>query len=169
MATVCVSGEPIETTAQAASHGKIALIGEHIASTAPHRLYSEAATIGLATRMQIVRTIGGPKKDVSGDGLAGTLVQLSKRNIVSIRLCERSLLSLSRPQVEDGDLEKNFLDYAGSISGSYSLALRTTLFAPHVFGPIVCLVDESAKVDPSVSLTIGSFETGQSSLRFSTP
>lgn len=167
-ATVCVNGQPTDMTAQAASRGKVVLVGGHIASIAPYRLYTEAATTGLAIRMEIARTIAGPKKDVSGDGLGGTVLQLSKRNIVSIRLCERSLLSLSGPQVEGRDLEKNFLDYAGLINGSYSPALRTSLFAPRIFGPIVCLVDESAKVDPSMSVTIGSFEAGHSSVRLTT-
>lgn len=168
-ATVCVNGAPTGMTDRAAIQGKVVLVGEHIiASIAQERPYAEVAAIGIATRMQVVRTIAGPKKDVSGDGLAGALFQLTKRNLVSIKLYERSLASLAQQNVGEGDLERNFLDYAGSIGGSYSPSLQTFLFSPRVFGPIVCLVDELTELDPSTSPTIGTFEAGHNGLRFAT-
>lgn len=46
-------------------------------------------------------------------------------------------------------------------------AFRKQLFAPRVFGPIVCLVDEHAELDRSNSLIIGSFEQGLARLGIS--
>jgi hypothetical protein len=146
----------------------VVLVGENPVWIKPDEFYAQAATIGLATRMQIARTVAGPKKDVSGDGLAGALIQLSRRDIVSISLWEENLLILRELHTENGLQEKNFLDYAGLIQGHYCPSLRAKLFAPRVFGPIVCLVDELTEVDPTISTIIGAFEAGRSNLRLIT-
>lgn len=162
--TVSVNGRLTGMPSLPPKRGSVVLAGDYIGGFRPTRSYSDIAFEQLANRTQVASAVPGPKKDVAGDGLIGTLVQLSKRHSASIEINEASLLNMNKPLASDELLERNYLDYAGLISGKFCSSLGPLLFAPCIFGPIVCLVEDPSNLALPL-LTIGSFEIGCSDLR----
>lgn len=156
--TVCVGGALTGISSKLSNRGIVALGGNDATELRSRENFASA----IALRRKLSREIAGPKKDVSGDGLAGSLVQLCQREMVSMELWG---VELSKVTVSgDEDSTRNVLDYASAVSCPDIEELHDQLFAPRVFGPLVCLVDEQAQFDQSDFLPIGTFVRGQPKL-----
>lgn len=160
LATVAVNGAPVLHVEEQKHSGKVILVGSPSGSLIVSQQRKE-----IEIRMRVVNTIGGKKKDVSGDGLAGGLVQLSRREHVAIIVSAQKLEHEHLELPIELDISKNYLDYAGLIQGDCSQSLRRVLFAPRTFGPIICLVDQNQQLDESFCKTIGIFEANRESVR----
>jgi thiamine monophosphate kinase len=160
-ATVCVTGKSMDISSNLPKKGDVILVGNE-APFNPSQLVSE-----VSVRKNAAKTIRGPKKDISGDGLAGALIQLTRRHQISIKLSKNFLRSVACNAPIDLSVERNFLDYAASIGSEIPSTLLSHLFKPHLFGPLICLTDATAEIDRFNSTNIGTFESGGCSLRLS--
>jgi hypothetical protein len=163
--TTCVAGTSTGISSTVAAEGIVVLVGDSVIDSDPQRLLFDAASVEIAKRRSLARTIAGPKKDVSGDGLAGSLLQLSRREMVSIELTGENLRLLPKIAVPNADIEKNFLDYAAAMGDSCVDEIRSQMFSPRVFGPIVCLAESDTELDTTASVIIGKFKLGGSAVR----
>jgi hypothetical protein len=140
--------------------GVIRLIGDYAGE--PVRIPSGTVARNLSDRCGAVAKLRGPKKDVSGDGLAGALCQLAKRHALDLAVSATAICSNVFGSAS-GVSERNYLDYAAQLqglSGGPSLLLQR-LFCGRVFGPLVCLTDILDVGDESVGPVIGHFKAGR--------
>lgn len=94
------------------------------------------------TRRTIAESFPGPLKDISGDGLAGSLIQLAERHSLDITLAiDRYPASNAIYQLDDCLLDRNYKDYSekiGKFCGVIDCARnRSTLFEPALFGALI--------------------------------
>lgn len=169
--TVCVIGSTPTPSEVLAPMGSIWILDE---LSDPQAAINGCCLSALAARLTL-REVASAKtriqmKDVSGDGLAGALHQLSLRHRLSIRLNLTVLLSLvERTTLDACSRDRNYGDYADIIENfefHNSSVIRHVLFEPQLFGPLVCLT-ECEDGFPGVvgAIKIGTFTTGQTKLR----
>ena len=170
MLTACVMGSGSSPSVPLPKKGSVWLLDElkdpssAIAnfdlSRMPQRIKSRERADKVSIRM----------KDVSGDGLAGSLYQLCLRHNVSITLYPGVLSSLvSSAALDACSRDRNYGDYSNLIVGlekHNSSVMRDVLFEPQIFGPLVCLTYKNADMKSLGGVEIGKFTTGQTLLRF---
>ncbi|MCA1473354.1 hypothetical protein I6F09_36700 [Bradyrhizobium sp. IC3195] len=168
-ATVSVIGKVANASSNLEEGGFVVLVGGSLGAL--DSTNEVTALHEVQARQYAAREIPGPKKDVSGDGLVGTLYQLMLRHSVSIEIASRSIPRFaSSGTIASNELHsRNYFDYSSKVLGELSPNCSATLFAPRLFGPIVCLTAGPLEFPDMGITTIGSFRRGKDnhSLRLS--
>jgi hypothetical protein len=122
-------------------------------------------------RKFIVQRGSALMKDVSGDGLAGALWQLSIRENANVCVLDSAIASLApEAAIDDCSIDRNYADYADKIEGydgKNTRLLRRALFRSAFFGPLVGLCpDAVATQTRGMDFKIlGTYSSGNSRLR----
>jgi hypothetical protein len=124
----------------------------------------------LESRRWCVSRIPGAKKDVSGDGLAGAMVQMAIKHDYEVHLNASALAkSIIYAPLDSCHQDRNYADYADMLSGFDKVnnsKVRAALFEPQFAGPIVCFTrdnlidDEIDRPVEAVITRIGTFKRG---------
>lgn len=122
----------------------------------------------IAERRHVASTPGIRMKDVSGDGLAGALLQLSVRENVSIQISRTALYSFcDKAELDNCSLDANYADFSGMIDGYHQSdcsVMRRIMFLPAFFGPLVCLAPSEFLHALPTAQKIGDFNLGRPQL-----
>lgn len=147
--------------------GLVALVGP-LDYAAPLGSRSDNWVEQLALLRTMSATPPPAMKDVSGDGLAGALAQLARRESVAISISAHKVEALCHcADLDDCALDRNYADFAPLIRNYGPIdtsRLRRALFVPGFFGPIVCLDDDAANLSRAKAHIIGEFESGRAAL-----
>ena len=106
------------------------------------------------------------RKDISGDGLAGSCAQIAASYNLSISLSAPDLFESFVPLTFPADScrqDRNYADFADSIIGFSNInsaMARWILFEPQFFGPIMLLLNSKSGLSVKGSARIGSFKFG---------
>jgi thiamine monophosphate kinase len=161
-----------ETQAVLAQEGSVFIAGsDDFANERKRPLDDNACNQERRIREFAARSKNVAMKDVSGDGLGGALWQLTEREDVAITVSKEALSSLSRRAPIDNCLiDKNYSDYGDFINGFHgnnTKEIRSVLFFPAFFGPLVglCSNDSLDALPRNEFKVIGVYSAGRSSLR----
>ncbi|MBB2964474.1 AIR synthase related protein [Methylobacterium sp. R2-1] len=166
--TVSVVGEQISSSQIPSRQGRILLVGEvRIASSSS--LQDCGVSHALKLRDMAIERISGPKKDVSGDGLAGALYQLSVRHGLTLHV-HTDTLHLNHLNLKQGNTAdiKNYLEYSSRMHDLIKIDRRccqAALFEPQFFGPLICLAEIGEDLNLPYFCEIGTFCIGDSIVR----
>jgi len=168
--TTCAIGSRCRAATVLPANGIVWLLDElKGASNTIIELNNVAISRRICMRELATARISGPMKDVSGDGMAGAIYQICVRHKVSIALFANMLSSLIKYVVLDScNQDRNYADYSSLIDGflhQNTSRMRHVLFEPQLFGPLVCLADEGLDLREVRGVQIGTFTSGQASLR----
>lgn len=163
-ATVAVVGDQISNVRDLSSGGSVVLLTDDVQSLQKDSPYAEIETWS-RNRIRFLSEYSGPKKDVSGDGVAGGLIQLSLRHNCQIVIDSLEVLGgLSSPNSNCNLFEQNYLSYASLVEGLSDVLddrLRALLFQPFFVGPLICLTTESLRATELKVIRVGEFLPGQ--------
>jgi hypothetical protein len=168
--TTCAIGSRCNTATIVPVNGSVWLLDE-LKDVSNTIVDSNNAAISrrLFVRELAATRISGPMKDVSGDGMAGAIYQLCVRHKVSITLFTNVLSTLiGYVALDSCNQDRNYNDYYSYIEGfadQNTSRMRHVLFEPQLFGPLVCLVDGALDLREIQGVQIGSFASGQASIR----
>ena len=168
-ATVACVGQLVSTHSTLPAEGGVWLVDslKALAEAAP-KTSPMWVRERLMSRRGAVECVPGPKKDVSGDGLAGAAYQLATQYHCAISLELSSFASqFAGSPVDSCTLDRNYADFSGLLHGfkGRDVAwLRSVLFEPQFFGPLLCLSEYELRCATQSYRKIGSFVSGDRSV-----